>query len=55
MDRHGVSTVVAFIDVCLSLDNLIDPWLPFRDKKPRRASTKSRRSCLLSRRLPARC
>ena len=30
MDRHGVSTVESFIDVCLSLDNLIDPWLPFR-------------------------
>ena len=24
MDRHGVSTVESFIDVCLSLDNLID-------------------------------
>ncbi len=30
MDRHGVSTVESFIDVCLSLDNLIDPWAPFR-------------------------
>jgi stage V sporulation protein R len=36
MDRHGVSTVESFIDVCLSLDNLIDPWLPFREKKARR-------------------
>jgi len=26
MDRHGVSAVESFIDVCLSLDNLIDPW-----------------------------
>ncbi len=31
MDRHGVSTVESFIDVCLSVDNLIDPWAPFRD------------------------
>ncbi len=31
MDRHGVNTVETFIDTCLSLDNLIDPWLPFRD------------------------
>ncbi len=31
MDRHGVATVESFIDVCLSLDNLIDPWAPFRD------------------------
>ncbi len=38
MDRHGVSTVETFIDVCLSLDNLIDPWAPFRErKKPQRA------------------
>ena len=36
MDRHGVSTVESFIDVCLSLDNLIDPYLPFRDKPARR-------------------
>jgi stage V sporulation protein R len=36
MDRHGVSTVESFIDVCLSLDNLIDPYLPFRDKQARR-------------------
>jgi len=31
MDRHGVSEVESFIDVCLSIDNLIDPWAPFRD------------------------
>ncbi len=30
MDRHGVGTVESFIDVCLSLDNLIDPWAVFR-------------------------
>lgn len=33
MDRHGVNAVESFIDVCLSLDNLIDPWAPFR-KRP---------------------
>ena len=31
MDRHGVGQVESFIDVCLSIDNLIDPWAPFRD------------------------
>jgi len=36
MDRHGVSTVESFIDVCLCLDNLIDPYLPFREKQARR-------------------
>ncbi|MEE9386170.1 MAG: SpoVR family protein [Nannocystaceae bacterium] len=30
MDRHGVSPVEQFIDTCHSLDNLVDPWLPFR-------------------------
>ncbi len=30
MDRHGVARVESFIDVCLSIDNLIDPWAPFR-------------------------
>lgn len=40
MDRHGVSTVETLIDTCLSLDNLIDPWLPFRKKEapPRKPS-----------------
>ncbi|HEY0139068.1 MAG TPA: SpoVR family protein, partial [Nannocystis sp.] len=41
MDRHGVSTVESFIDVCLSLDNLIDPYLPFRDKQARRPQSSS--------------
>ncbi len=31
MDRHGVAEVESFIDVCLSIDNLIDPWAPFRE------------------------
>jgi len=29
MDRHGVETVEGFIDLALSLDNLIDPHAPF--------------------------
>ncbi|PRQ04516.1 SpoVR family protein [Enhygromyxa salina] len=36
MDRQGVDAVESFIDVCHSLDNLIDPWLPFRKPKPAR-------------------
>ena len=31
MDRYGVSAVESFIDVCLCLDNLIDPWAPLRE------------------------
>jgi stage V sporulation protein R len=31
MDRHGVNPVEGFIDTCLSIDNLIDPWAVFRD------------------------
>ncbi|PIE06171.1 MAG: SpoVR family protein [Sorangium cellulosum] len=29
MERQGVSQVEEFIDTCLSLDNLVDPWRPF--------------------------
>ncbi len=36
MDRHGVAAVEQFVDVCLSLDNLIDPWTPYRQaNRPR--------------------
>jgi stage V sporulation protein R len=36
VDRHGVQKVEEFIDQCLSLENLIDPWGPFlgRHKVP---------------------
>ena len=33
MDRHGVAKVEEFIDGCLSLENLIDPWRPFTPRK----------------------
>ncbi|MDX2051451.1 MAG: SpoVR family protein [Polyangiaceae bacterium] len=29
IDRHGIEKTEELIDVCLSLENLIDPWLPF--------------------------
>src|SRR6185436_4675949 len=29
IERHGIEKVETFIDVCLSLDNLIDPYAPF--------------------------
>ena len=29
IERHGINKVEAFIDQCLSLENLIDPWAPF--------------------------
>ncbi|MCG8422440.1 MAG: SpoVR family protein [Proteobacteria bacterium] len=37
MSRHGIEAVEDFIDVCLSLENLIDPMSPFiaRKAKPR--------------------
>jgi stage V sporulation protein R len=34
IDRHGYEPVEAFIDLCLSLDNLIDPHLPFMKRGP---------------------
>ena len=33
MDRYGVDKVESFIDRCLSVENLIDPYLPFMEKK----------------------
>ena len=35
MDRLGVNKVEEFIDFCLSLENLIDPWRPFSPPRPR--------------------
>lgn len=35
MDRHGINAVESFIDTCLSIDNLIDPWAVFRDPPAR--------------------
>jgi stage V sporulation protein R len=29
VDRHGIDRIEQFIDHCLSLENLIDPWAPF--------------------------
>jgi stage V sporulation protein R len=34
MDRVGVNRVEEFIDVCASLDNLIDPWCKYRESLP---------------------
>jgi len=33
MDRNGVNDVESFIDICLSIDNLIDPWVVFRESE----------------------
>ncbi|MEM7205580.1 MAG: SpoVR family protein [Planctomycetota bacterium] len=45
MDRHGVEPVETFIDCVHSLDNMIDPYLPFikRSDGPRREATPSDR------------
>jgi stage V sporulation protein R len=29
IERHGINKVEQFLDQCLSLENLIDPWAPF--------------------------
>ena len=46
IDREGFETVERFLDVCLSLENLIDPYLPFmkRGEEPRRPRTSSLRA-----------
>jgi stage V sporulation protein R len=38
VDRHGYEAVEQFIDACLSLDDLIDPHLPFAAPKGRPAA-----------------
>ena len=35
IERHGINKVEAFIDQCLSLENLIDPWSPFTGRAPK--------------------
>ncbi|MBX3395686.1 MAG: SpoVR family protein [Phycisphaerae bacterium] len=35
VDRYGFETVEKFIDVCYTLDNLIDPYSPFMQRKSR--------------------
>lgn len=35
MDRYGQDRVEAFIDHCLAIENLIDPYLPFANPKKR--------------------
>jgi stage V sporulation protein R len=32
IERHGINKVEMFLDQCLSLENLIDPWAPFTPK-----------------------
>jgi len=36
VERHGIEKVEGFIDVCLSLDNLIDPMSPFIARRAQR-------------------
>ncbi len=33
IQRYGIERVESFIDHCLSLENLIDPWAPFRGRR----------------------
>ena len=37
MDRYGQEVVEDFMDHCLSIEGLIDPYLPFSNPKPREA------------------
>ncbi|MBK6520102.1 MAG: SpoVR family protein [Polyangiaceae bacterium] len=39
VERHGINKVEAFIDQCLSLENLIDPWSPFSGRAPKEDET----------------
>jgi len=41
MDRYGQERVENFIDRCLAIENLIDPYLPFSNQKKRESSVSS--------------
>ncbi len=41
MDEYGQDTVENFIDLCLSIDNLIDPNLPFLEPKKAQAQSEA--------------
>ncbi|MDX2197370.1 MAG: SpoVR family protein [Phycisphaerae bacterium] len=41
IDRCGMEKVERFIDVCLTLENLIDPYLPFMKREPSRAHVRA--------------
>lgn len=43
IDEHGIDTVETFLDLALSLDNLVDPFLPLREHMRSRASRASAR------------
>jgi stage V sporulation protein R len=34
IERQGINKIEAFLDQCLSLENLIDPWAPFNGRAP---------------------
>jgi stage V sporulation protein R len=36
IERQGINKVEAFLDQCLSLENLIDPWAPFSGRRKAR-------------------
>ncbi len=45
IDRYGLERVERFLDACLSIDNLIDPFLPFVEKpRPPKVREEQRRS-----------
>lgn len=43
IEREGYETVEQFVDVCLSIENLIDPYAPFMKRQPTPADQRARR------------
>ncbi len=44
IEREGQEAVERFLDVCLTLDNLIDPYLPFMKREPDARAAKQARN-----------
>lgn len=49
VEREGYEPVESFIDVCLSLENLIDPYLPFMRRQPAPPGAEQKRDTLRQR------
>jgi stage V sporulation protein R len=43
IERHGLEPVEAFLDTCLSVENLIDPHAPFIARKPKKVEDSGNR------------
>jgi stage V sporulation protein R len=44
IERYGIGRIEEFVDTCLSLDNLADPWFRFRGEAPKQVAEEDRKA-----------